>query len=63
MSNKNSPAKMSTYTNYLGQILNKTFNKATQRQVNICKNITYCHYHTITLCHVKFIKFNCLLIS
>ena len=58
MSNNNSPIKMSTCTNCLGQVYNKIFNKTSHKQVKYSKNITYCYYHTITLCHVQVMKFN-----
>ena len=45
---------MSTYTNYLGQVHNKVFNKTSHRQVKIFKNITNCHYDTIkTMSHTS----------
>ena len=40
---------MSTYTNYLGQVYNKIFDKTSHKQVKYSKNITYCHYNKITL--------------
>ena len=40
MSNNNNLIKMSTYTNYLGQVHNYNFNKTSHRQVKIFKNIT-----------------------
>ena len=63
MSNNNSPIKISTYTNSIGQVHNKSFDKTSHEQVKIFKNRQpYCHYHTITLCHVQAIEFSCLLI-
>ena len=53
---------MSTYTNYLDQVYNKMFDKTPHWEVKYSKNTTYYHYHTITLCHVQVIKFNCPLI-
>ena len=37
MSNNNSPIKMSTCTNYLGQVYNKIFNKTSHKQVKVFK--------------------------
>ena len=57
MSNNNSPIKIRTYTNYLGQVHNKIFDKTSHGQVKILKNRQpHCHYHTITLCHVQVIN-------
>ena len=46
MSNNNSPIKMSTYTNYLGQVHNKIFDKTLRRQVKIFKK-----HHILSLSH------------
>ena len=40
MSNKNSPIKISTYTNYLGQFHNKVFDKTSNRHIKYPKNNT-----------------------
>ena len=48
MSNNNSPIKMSTYTDYLGQVQNKIYNKTSHRQVKISKK-----HHILSLSHNK----------
>ena len=46
MSNNSSPIKKSTYTNYLGQVQNKIFDKTSHRQVKIFKK-----HHILPLSH------------
>ena len=46
MSNNNSAIKMSTCTNYLGQVHNKIFNKPKHRQVKIFQKL-----HILSLSH------------
>ena len=45
-SNNNSPIKMSTCTNYLGQVRNKIFDKTSHMQVKIFKK-----HHKLSLSH------------
>ena len=46
MSNNNSPIKMSTCTNCLGQVYNKIFNKTSHKQVKVFKK-----HHILLLSH------------
>ena len=56
---------MSTYKNYLGQV-HKKKNEKKKHHIGKLKYSKTSHtqqYHTITICNIQVIKFNCLLIQ